>query len=457
MTLESELPGAVALITPDNEALGRALARRSLEEYRGGTVLLLDCLPENTGVRARVEAAEAALIRGGATVLRWSETGEEELARLDEAGSLAQVVALEAGTTERAAEIKERSGSGAALYGVGVTGRIAAWLERGTISAVAAWSEYAAGYLAVQQAVGAASEKTEPLTGTLPFSVVGGDEIYEPEYQSCCSRSRPDRRRAAALSALLACALLLSGCESRGTEKTETVRVGVAIYQQDDTFISNVVQEMERLAREKEGEPLKINLSIADGQSNQTLQMEQVDRFLDWGCDVLCVNMVDRTAAAVIVDKAEEAGVPVIFFQPPAGGGGPPALGEGLLCGAKRRAVRDISGTDRVGAVAGGPGAGGPEQGRRAPVCDAGGGPATRTPCCARSTPSRPSPMPGFWWRSWPAIPQTGTGDRRRPRCPSGIRSLAARSRRSLPTTTIWPWGPSTCFWRREWPWRRCL
>ena len=64
-----------------------------------------------------------------------------------------------------------------------MTGRIAAWLERGTISAVAAWSEYAAGYLAVQQAVGAAGEKTGPLTGTLPFSVVGGDEIYEPEYQ----------------------------------------------------------------------------------------------------------------------------------------------------------------------------------------------------------------------------------------------------------------------------------
>ena len=65
MTLESELPEAVALITPDNEALGWALAWRALEEYRGGTVLLLDCLPENTGVQARVEAAEAALIRGG--------------------------------------------------------------------------------------------------------------------------------------------------------------------------------------------------------------------------------------------------------------------------------------------------------------------------------------------------------------------------------------------------------
>ncbi len=183
VTLESELSGAAALVTPDNGELGRALARRALEEYRGGTVLLVDCLPENTGVRARVEAAEAALIRGGATVLRWSETEEEELTRLDEEGSLTQVVALEIGATEAAAQAKERTGSNTALYGVGVTGRIAAWLERGTISAVAAWSEYAAGYLAVQQAAEAAREKTGPLTETLPFSVVGGDEIYESEYQ----------------------------------------------------------------------------------------------------------------------------------------------------------------------------------------------------------------------------------------------------------------------------------
>lgn len=55
------------------------------------------------------------------------------------------------------------------------------------------------------------------------------------------------------LPALLACVLLFTGCENRDPEKTETVRVGVAIYQQNDTFISNVVQEMERLAREKEG------------------------------------------------------------------------------------------------------------------------------------------------------------------------------------------------------------
>ncbi|MFR6695336.1 MAG: substrate-binding domain-containing protein [Dysosmobacter sp.] len=40
-----------------------------------------------------------------------------------------------------------------------------------------------------------------------------------------------------------------------------------------------------------------------------------MDRFLERGYDVICVNIVDRTAAAVIVDKAQAAGVPVIFFN----------------------------------------------------------------------------------------------------------------------------------------------
>ena len=36
---------------------------------------------------------------------------------------------------------------------------------------------------------------------------------------------------------------------------------------------------------------------------------------MDRGCDVICVNIVDRTAAAVLVDKAQAAGVPIIFFN----------------------------------------------------------------------------------------------------------------------------------------------
>jgi methyl-galactoside transport system substrate-binding protein len=121
-------------------------------------------------------------------------------------------------------------------------------------------------------------------------------------------------RYPAILAALLLALCPLSACGAQ--PKLQTVRVGVALYQQDDTFISTVVQHLEQLVQEEEiSRNIKINLNLADGRSSQSLQNEQVDRFLDQGCDVICVNVVDRTAAAVIVDKAQSAGVPVIFFN----------------------------------------------------------------------------------------------------------------------------------------------
>ncbi|MEA4933410.1 MAG: galactose ABC transporter substrate-binding protein [Lawsonibacter sp.] len=133
--------------------------------------------------------------------------------------------------------------------------------------------------------------------------------------KNCFSRLHPDRLISLVLTAALLLPLL-TGCRSGAETEGKTMRMGVALYAQDDTFISTVVQDLERMAQEEEEkENLKINLSTADGRSNQTTQMGQVDRFLTRDCDVLCVNIVDRTAAAVIIDKAEEAGVPLIFFN----------------------------------------------------------------------------------------------------------------------------------------------
>ena len=129
--------------------------------------------------------------------------------------------------------------------------------------------------------------------------------------KSFCSRLRLSR----VWALILVLALLLPGCGGQ-TAQPGVLRVGVALYTQDDTFISTIVQHFERMAQTAEAETgRKINLSIADGRSNQTTQLEQVDRFLSQGCGVLCVNIVDRTAAAVIIDKAEAAGVPLIFFN----------------------------------------------------------------------------------------------------------------------------------------------
>ena len=133
--------------------------------------------------------------------------------------------------------------------------------------------------------------------------------------KSCSFPSHRRRGEALLLAAVLLLGLLVGcGAKKRGVE--ETLRVGVALYDQSDTFISTIVQDLERVVQEAESEEgLKINLSLADARSNQTTQMDQVDQFLSRGCDMLCVNIVDRTAAAVIIDKAEEAGVPLIFFN----------------------------------------------------------------------------------------------------------------------------------------------
>lgn len=43
---------------------------------------------------------------------------------------------------------------------------------------------------------------------------------------------------------------------------------------------------------------------------------------IDLGCDVLCVNMVDRSAASGVIDQAMESDIPIVFFnrEPVAGG-----------------------------------------------------------------------------------------------------------------------------------------
>ena len=63
--------------------------------------------------------------------------------------------------------------------------------------------------------------------------------------KSCSFRSF---RKLPALACLCG---VLAGCAGGGGH-TRTVRIGVALYSQDDTFISAVVQEIEQLARSRE-------------------------------------------------------------------------------------------------------------------------------------------------------------------------------------------------------------
>ncbi len=111
--------------------------------------------------------------------------------------------------------------------------------------------------------------------------------------------------------------LLLTGCGSgEEEEQKRSIRIGVSLYRGDDTFINNIRGELEHHAKNYEQEQgIKVILDIQEAKGSQNTQSNQVERFISLGCDVLCVNMVDRTMASAIIDKAMTAEVPVIFFN----------------------------------------------------------------------------------------------------------------------------------------------
>ena len=94
------------------------------------------------------------------------------------------------------------------------------------------------------------------------------------------------------------------------------MRIGVLLYRGDDTFISTLRTALEKQAKEYEqGTGIKVTLDIMDAKSSQNTQNSQVERLISLGCDALCVNIVDRSAASIIIDKAMAAGIPVVFFN----------------------------------------------------------------------------------------------------------------------------------------------
>ena len=153
--------------------LGQELAEALLEDWDGGEVLLLDTAGRCAGVSARLEAAEETLSAEGIPARR-AEALPDEPPRW--------VMAFEPSVTQRTAEGREAGGRDFALYGVGSAAAITAQLERGNLAAIAAWSDYAAGYLAVRRAVNAV-RGTGGALGPLPFFILREEDIYAPENQ----------------------------------------------------------------------------------------------------------------------------------------------------------------------------------------------------------------------------------------------------------------------------------
>ena len=114
--------------------------------------------------------------------------------------------------------------------------------------------------------------------------------------------------------------IFLCGCEKSNipskTEDKNAIRIGVSLYSQYDTFISELIHATQEYAKviEKDKD-IAIYFDILSASGNQSIQNDQVEKFIKEDCDIICVNLVDRTDASFIIESAEAANIPIIFFN----------------------------------------------------------------------------------------------------------------------------------------------
>lgn len=113
--------------------------------------------------------------------------------------------------------------------------------------------------------------------------------------------------------ALAAGVLTLSGCA--GQSENRSFRVGVVLYNQNDTFVSEVMNEYRDEITKRQSGGKKIRLRIRNAALSQRTENAQVKDLLEEGCDLLCVNLVERSETSTIIHAAMKSGIPVIFFN----------------------------------------------------------------------------------------------------------------------------------------------
>lgn len=109
----------------------------------------------------------------------------------------------------------------------------------------------------------------------------------------------------------------IAGCGNENEEEEiKSIKIGVTVYDQYDTFVSQLIDSFNSYASEKEAQTgIAINVEVYNAADSQSTQNSQVETMLNDGCNVVCVNLVDRTEPTTIIDMAEKNNVPVIFFN----------------------------------------------------------------------------------------------------------------------------------------------
>lgn len=104
--------------------------------------------------------------------------------------------------------------------------------------------------------------------------------------------------------------------QQKESREVKSIKIGISIYDEYDTYISTMMQEVTAWAKKKEMEDgIAIILDIQSAGGSQITQNDQIENFVDKKYDALCVGLVDRTDASGVIDRAKSADIPIVFFN----------------------------------------------------------------------------------------------------------------------------------------------
>ena len=121
-----------------------------------------------------------------------------------------------------------------------------------------------------------------------------------------------------ALALVLVMALALVACgssEPAAADGVKTYKVGVAIYQYNDNFMTLYRQEIENYFKTKETDTVKYEITMVDGKNDMAEQTNQIDTFITQKMDVIICNLVQTSSAEVIIDKVVAADIPLVLIN----------------------------------------------------------------------------------------------------------------------------------------------
>ena len=118
------------------------------------------------------------------------------------------------------------------------------------------------------------------------------------------------------LAMILAVVLVLGLAACTGNDGgVKTYKVGVAIYQYNDNFMTLYRQEIEAYFKTLETDTVKYEITMVDGKNDMAEQTAQIETFITQGMDVIICNLVQTSSADVIIDKVVAADIPLILIN----------------------------------------------------------------------------------------------------------------------------------------------